>query len=139
MKLQSNKNTIVISSITFCLAALSFCAPTFASYSSLSDESFSSSSQITRVDEQKSLEDFGEVLGQRLAGVWQEVRGLIDGRQVEQSASSISSSSFIADSHAVDVATLFSPAVSVSNYFVDISGHAYASYINLLAKEGIVA
>ena len=81
MKLQSNKNTIIISSIAFCLACLSFCAPTFASYSSLAEESFSASSTpIQAVDGQKGLADFGQVLGQRLAGVWQEVRGLVGGR-----------------------------------------------------------
>ena len=81
MKLQSNKNTIIISSIAFCLACLSFCAPTFASYSSLAEESFSASStSLEAVDGEKGLADFGEVLGQRLAGVWQEVRGLVGGR-----------------------------------------------------------
>lgn len=140
MKLQSNKNTIVISSIAFCLAALSFCAPTFASYSSLSDEAFSPSTDtIVSADGKKSLADFGQVLGQRLAGVWQEVRGLVDGRQVEQSASSISSSSFVPNSNAIDVATLFTTGAQGHNYFTDISGHTHASYINLLAKEGIVA
>jgi hypothetical protein len=140
MKLQSNKNTIVISSIAFCLACLSFCAPTFASYSSLEEESFLPSTNVsTNGDGEKSLADFGEVLWQRLAGVWQEVRGLVDGRQVEQSASSFSLSSTNANSHAVDVATLFSSGVHVDNYFSDTSGHTHASYINLLAKEGIVA
>jgi len=140
MKLQSNKNTIVITSITFCLACLSFCAPTFASYSSLPDESFSATTNVTStVDGQKSLSDFGQVLGQRLAGVWQEVRGLVNGQQVQQQASPISSSSISTNPNAVDISALLSSGVQDSNYFTDISGNADASYINLLAKEGIVA
>lgn len=140
MKLQSNKNTIVISSMTFCLACLSFCAPAFASYSSIPDESFSPSADtVVAVDGQKSLADFGQVLGQRLVGVWQEVRGLVDGRQVGQPVSSFSSSSVSTNSNAIDLESLFRSGVQVNNYFTDINGHDHASYINLLAKEGIVA
>ncbi len=140
MKLQSNKNTIIISSMAFCLACLSFCAPTFASYSSIPGESFSSSTDtVVGVEGQKSLADFGQVLGQRLAGVWQEVRGLVDGRQVEQSVSSFSSSSVTPNSNAIDVDSLFTSGVQLPNYFTDISGHDHASYINLLAKEGVIA
>lgn len=139
MKLQSNKNTIVLTSIAFCLACLSFCAPTFASYSSLAEESFSPSPDTSSIDGQKSLADFGQVLSERLVGVWQEVRGLVDWRQLAHNAPSISSSSTNTSPNALDVASLFSSDVSVTNYFTDISGHAHASYINLLAKEGIVA
>lgn len=134
MKLQSNKNTTVITSIAFCLAFLSFCTPTFATYSSLAEGSFSSSPSVA-IDGtgQKSLADFGRVLGQRLAGVRQELRGVADGHVLESSSSwSISSSS-----RSVDVANV-SSGIQVHHAFQDISGHVYASYIDLLAKEGIV-
>ncbi len=117
-----------------------FGASTFAGYASLPEESFSPvatvSSETSAGD--KSLADFGEVLWQRLAGVWQEVREMIWDRSAWSSLLSSSASTVAPSSQAIDVRTL-SSGVQLVNYFADTENHPHASYINLLAKEGIVA
>ena len=51
----------------------------------------------------------------------------------------ISSASPSTSTDALDVASLLHSSSQVGDYFADLSGHIHASYINLLAKEGIVA
>lgn len=139
MKLQSNKNTIATLSLLSCLAGLLLGTSASAGYASLPEESFSSSPQTVTMsdDSSKSLSDFGEVLGQRLAGVWQEVRGLVGDR--DDGSSLLSSASPSISSHqAIAVSSLVSSG-NVENYFSDIAATPNARYINLLAKEGIVA
>ncbi len=141
MKLPTNKNAKTVLSLAFCRACLLLGASTFASYASLSEESFSLSSGVQTVTPawQKSLADFGHVLGQRLAGVWQEAVGLVDGRSAWSSLLSSSASPTVSTTGALDADALLPTSVQIKNFFSDIAGDPHASYINLLAKERIVA
>jgi hypothetical protein len=139
MKLQSNKNTITSLSLLSCLACLLLGTSTSAAYASLPEESFSYTTPVASasVDGQKSLADFGQVLGQRLAGVWQEVRGLVGERVSGSPVLSLSTSSHASADQAIPVSDLVVSS-GVQNYFSDITAHPHARYINLLAKEGVV-
>lgn len=137
MKLQSNKNVSAFLVISSCLVFLSLGAYASAGYASLPEESFSYPVQAaTTSSEQKSLGDFGQVLSQRLIGVWQEVRGLFWGSGSAGSSFSLSAGHGSA-SDAIDVNDFVSSGVE--NSFSDIAGHPHARYINLLAQEDIVA
>jgi hypothetical protein len=62
-------------SLVSCLFVISSLGcSTFAGYATLS--SGTSSLPLQQEDGQKNLEEFGQRLGTRLAGVWQEIRGL---------------------------------------------------------------
>lgn len=139
MKLTSNtnKSSTLVLGFTLCLAGLSFSLPSFASYSSLPEESFSLSTgvQIVSPTWQKSLAEFGDVLTKRLAGVWQEVRGLVWDRLLSSISSTTSPST-----PTVDVTALLQSGIQqLPSYFTDTASDSHAYFINLLAKEGIVA
>ncbi len=140
MKLQSNKNTTLTLSLLSCLAILLFGSSASATYASLPEESFSLLPQTVTVSEgsSKNISDFGTVLGQRLAGVWQEVRGLVTTRDANGSVFSPLPSFHGAPDQAIQVSSFVSTG-STGNYFSDIATSPFSRYITLLAQEGIVA
>lgn len=136
MKLQSKKNTRAFLTLSFCLVILSLSTSASAGYTSLPEESFSYPVQAVSVsDGQKSLSDFGQVLNQRFAGVWQEVRGLF-GSRGSAGLVSIPAASHGSASEVIDVNAWVS--ADMEDCFSDIGTHSHARYINLLAQEGVI-
>jgi predicted aminopeptidase len=74
MKLPIHKNTTRMIGLASCLLFSSLGCSTFATYATLSSGTVALVTQEQAG--QKTLEDFGQRLETRLAGVWQEIRGL---------------------------------------------------------------
>lgn len=134
MKLPLNKNTTRMISLFSCLFVISSMGcSTFAGYATLSSGTLSL--PLQQEDGQKNLAEFGQRLGTRLAGVWQEIRGLAGERW-------LTAQTFSLPSTKASTQQSFTGIVDFDddfwNVFSDVEQHPQARFISLLAKEGIV-
>lgn len=134
MKLPFNKNTTRMISLVSCLLVISSLGcSTFAGYATLS--SGISSLPLQQEDGQKNLEEFGQRLRTRLAGVWQEIRGLAGERWLTAQTFSLPSTKASTQQSFTGIVDFDDDSWNV---FTDVEQHPQARFISLLAKEGIV-